>query len=267
MIKIAGTDANRRIYMGSIETVCLVQARSTSSRLPGKVYRRLPEGGLTVLEHCIRRLEKAKVGPVYALIPHDDSRMQAFLEERSLSFIAGPLDDVRARFSIAAGITGARWIVRATADNPCVDPEFVARSVEEIRKTGADLFAYTGLPLGAAVEVFASSALQCQHGPEISDPAEYREHVSLHIKHHPEIYRVLRADSGLPKEITSRMRLTVDEERDMELMQVIFGKLGPDFRLSDLLELFAAEPEIFEINADVQQRRFPAHLFAHRHSA
>ena len=139
--------------------------------------------------------------------------------------------------------------------------------MEEIRKTGADLFAYTGLPLGAAVEVFASSALQCQHGPEISDPAEYREHVSLHIKHHPEIYRVLRADSGLPKEITSRMRLTVDEERDMELMQVIFGKLGPDFRLSDLLELFAAEPEIFEINADVQQRRFPAHQFAHRHSA
>tara|TARA_B100001939_G_scaffold341547_1_gene351310 strand:- start:12540 stop:13316 length:777 start_codon:yes stop_codon:yes gene_type:complete len=220
---------------------------------------------LSILEHCIRRLEKARVGPVYALIPHDDQPMQAYLEQRSISFIAGPLDDVRARFALAAQVTGARYIVRATADNPCVDPGFARKSVERIHELGADLFAFSGLPLGCAVEVFSAESLDCRQGPEEMDPSEYREHVSLHIKHHPDLYNVVIEPSGLPEK--PRLRLTVDEEADFLLVQSIFQKLGSDFQVADVLELQKRSPELFEINAGIQQRKFPAHLFTNRHSA
>ena len=221
--------------MNAHETVCLVQARSGSFRLPGKVFRTLPATGpgLSILEHCIRRLEKADVGPVYALIPHNDEPMQEFLEKHSISFIAGPLDDVRARFDLAGRVTGARYLVRATADNPCVDPDFVRRSVERIKQTGADLFAFGGLPLGCAVEVFTARSLECRHGPEKEDPPEYREHVSLHIKHHPEHYRVIVENAGLPDRAAA-MRLTVDEDSDYTVVQQVF-ELGGVHPVNDVL--------------------------------
>lgn len=268
--------------MKTPDTVCLIQARSGSHRLPGKVFRQIvsSEGApsesslagdssitaFSILEHCIHRLEEASIGPVYALIPHDDAPMQEFLESKSISFIAGPLEDVRARYSLAARVTGARYIVRATADNPCVDPGFARKSVHRIQELDADLFAFGGLPLGCAVEVFKASSLECSHGPEETDPAEYREHVSLHIKHHPEHYRVVIEPSGLPARAAS-MRLTVDEEKDFLVVQSVFRELGSHFSMEDLLDLQTEQPEIFQINADIQQRRFPAHLFAKRHSA
>ena len=263
--------------MKSMDTVCLIQARSGSHRLPGKVFRPLESQNgpanhpgrsgraLSILEHCIRRLEKAEVGPVYALIPHDDQPMQTFLEERSISFIAGPLEDVRARFALAAEVTGAKYIVRATADNPCVDPGYAKRSVERIHELGADLFAFSGLPLGCAVEVLTAESLECRQGPESLDPQEYREHVSLHIKHNPELYNVVVEPSGLPNE--PRLRLTVDEEADFFVVQSIFGVLGSDFNVSDILNLQKENPELFEPNAGIHQRKFPAHLFTKRHSA
>lgn len=258
---------SKKNCMRNQDTVCLLQARSSSTRLPGKVFHPLPEHGPSILEHCIRRLEKSGVGPVYALIPHDDQIMQEFLERRSISFIAGPLEDVRERYSMAARLTKARWIVRATADNPCVDPRFVHRSVEEIQKSGADLFAFTGLPLGCAVEVFTAEALDARYGTEDLEPSAYREHVSLHIKHHPRHYNVQRMESGLPSEITGNMRLTVDEPADLRLVDAVFHRLGCEFSVEELLDLYRKDPELFSLNAQVQQRKFPAHLFAHRHSA
>ena len=243
-----------------------MQARSSSSRLPGKVFQPLPT--LTVLEHCLLRLQKANVGPVYAVVPHDDQAIQGFLEERGHSFIAGPLDDVRRRFLMAAEVLDAEYIVRATADNPCVDPYWVQKSVEETIAQKADLFAYSGLPLGCAVEVFRTDCLaNLRHGPEAADPSEYREHVSLHIKHHPELYRIVRKDSGYPQDITSHMRLTIDEPADLDLLYRLFEVLGPDCSVDELIRLYKEDPALFQLNRNVEQRRFPAHLFVKRHSA
>jgi len=254
--------------MKGSRTIYLVQARSASTRLPGKAFRPLPpDSSLSILEHSMRRLEKAGVGAVYALIPHNDGPMQSFLEQRSLSFIAGPLEDVRSRFKLAAEITGAEYIVRATADNPCIDPDFVRRSVEELESSSADLFAFSGLPLGCAVEVFRSSALTNRHRPESHDPEEYREHVSLHIKHNPEHYLVHRKSAEFDTQRTASMRLTIDEEADYLVVSEVFDRLGPDFSIYDLMDLQKKDPDLFLQNSHVHQRKFPAHLFIKRHSA
>jgi len=54
----------------------LIQARSASTRLPGKIYMPIPEGGRPLLQHVFERMKKADTGPVIFVIPEDDAPVE-----------------------------------------------------------------------------------------------------------------------------------------------------------------------------------------------
>jgi spore coat polysaccharide biosynthesis protein SpsF len=104
----------------------IVQARMSSSRLPGKVLREVQ--GRALLGHLLDGLRQAK-GPDTLLVatsvdPSDDAVWR------------GPLDDVAARFLGAAEAASLDAAVRICADSPLLDPALVDQAVALFRLGG-----------------------------------------------------------------------------------------------------------------------------------
>ena len=53
-----------------------------------------------------------------------------------------------------------------------------------------------------------------------------------------------------PKEL----RLTLDYQEDLDLARKIISKLGNDFHLEDVVELFEKNPELLEITNNLEER-------------
>ncbi len=252
--------------MKAVRTGIFIQARSASTRLPGKIFEGLPvPGKLSVLEHIYKRLSKVQeVSSLLILIPENDTRLREFCSIKNLPFLEGPEDDVRERYRLAAWHTKCDIIVRATADNPCVDPKIAEETVKGILRTGADLFSFSNLPLGAAVEAFTREALSDETR---SDSGTFREHVSLHIKHNPSFFKVVHQDHDVMepwcgKPDTCRTqdlpRLTVDTPEDLITVRKVFERLGDSFDTADVMRLWEREPELFETNRMIRQITFPS---------
>lgn len=245
--------------MKGLRTGILIQARSNSTRFPGKIYSGLPiDGEPSIIERIYHRLSGVHGARVVCvLIPEEDRRLKEFLDDRGILNMAGSSEDVRSRYREAARFFGLDIIVRATGDNPCVDPTVAADTIRNIQRSHFDLLSFSNLPLGVAVEAFTARALLDE---TVVNRPEYEEHVSLHIKHnpsyfkvkhleHPSMYRIAEKGSALP-------RLTVDTPEDLEVVRNVFGKLGAEFDISDVMDLFSREPALFEANRMIRQITF-----------
>lgn len=242
--------------MNSPRSAILIQARSNSSRLPGKIFAGIPEAGSTPqLLHIYQRMQLVGADVVAVLAPHNDERLLEFCRNWELEYFTGPELDVRERYRSAAEHYNIDWIVRATGDNPAVDVEIARDTLFTLQAQALDLFSFTNLPLGMAVEAFRSD---CLSDARILDGAGYREHVSLHIKRHPERFQFehaahpgMQAWAGLPKP-----RMTVDTQEDLAVMRQTFSMLGDDFGISEVMHLFQKDAEHFHLNAGIAQRDF-----------
>lgn len=235
-----------------MKVVVLIQARSGSTRLPGKIFAGIPrEGDPELLLHVFRRMERCGADETALVIPENDARLREWARAKGLRFYEGSELDVRQRYRDAAKILGADAVVRATGDNPCTDVRYASAVVDWMRSGTADLVAFSGLPLGAGVEAFTTAAL-LRDVPG-GRPA-WAEHVSLHIKENAGIFRIERRDAGLTLPPGFELpRLTVDTVEDLTVVREVFARLGQDFSLEEVLDLAVKEPGLFEPNRHVEQ--------------
>ncbi len=233
-----------------------IQARSNSERLPGKIYAGLPEpGDVALILHLYRRLSRvAGVDVVRLLVPESDAALWDFCRAHGVDAFGGSELDVRERYRQAAVHFGVDLVVRATGDNPFTDPLVAAQTIEELKASGADLLSFHNLPLGVAVEAFRTEALLRESADE---RPEYREHVSLHIKHNPESFVVLHPEHELTVSGSPLPRVTVDTPADLSVVRRLYRELGPQADTRALLELWRKRPDLFAANAHVEQRVFP----------
>ena len=240
-----------------MRTGLFIQARSGSTRYPGKIFQGLPEQGApSVIEHIYSRLKNIRgVDVCSVLVPENDARLIEFLMKKNIPCFTGSEDDVRQRYRDAAVYYDTDIVVRATGDNPCVDPVIAADTLDMIsRRTGLDLFSFYNLPLGVAVEAFRRKALLDDSANPLP---EYKEHVSLHIKKNPKNFRILHADHPLPFHHSENLpRLTLDTAEDLEVIRNVFRRLGSEFLTADVLRLHKQEPELFMENSHVIQKIF-----------
>jgi spore coat polysaccharide biosynthesis protein SpsF len=238
--------------------VATIEARTGSSRLPGKVM--LPIMGKPLLELLIERLRRAtclsQIVVATTTSPGDD-----VLEELALRLgvgcFRGSEEDVLDRVLNAAKSVQAKVIVEITGDCPLIDPEIVDQMVEFYRLHDFDYVANNmrrTYPRGLDVQVFSTEILD-QVARLTEDPYDH-EHVSLYIYEHPERFSIHNVDSGLPQKSWDT-RLTVDTKEDLDLITAIYEDLYPDnpeFGLQDILDLFERRPDLLEINAEIQQK-------------
>ena len=237
--------------------VVTIEARMTSSRLPGKVL--LPAAGRPLLEHMIERLGRAR---------HVDAVVVATTEEAACDPIAeladrlgvgcfrGSEEDVLGRVLGAAQAYDADVIVETTGDCPLIDPAIVDLVIERFAEGGVEYCSNTlerTYPRGMDVQVFPAAVL-AEVTELTNDPAD-REHVSLYIYEHPERYRLRSVVSERPD--TAELRLTVDTQEDYALVKAIFEALyprDPAFGLEAVLALMDERADLRELNRHIQQK-------------
>jgi spore coat polysaccharide biosynthesis protein SpsF len=242
-----------------MRTVAIIQARMSSSRLPGKVL--LDLGGEPMLVRVIERARRAKTIDEVAVAtttdPSDDP-LEALCRDRGYAVYRGSMFDVLDRFYGAARQLNADVIVRITADCPVIDPDVIDQVVNAFHEHKVD-FAANRLPppwkrtwpIGLDTEVCGFTGLELAW-KEARLPYE-REHVMPYFYDEPGRFRTIviehEPDYG-------GQRWTVDTAEDLRLLNIIFEHFqGQDtFTWRDVLSLVQNEPELAQINAGVRHK-------------
>lgn len=237
--------------------VAVVQARMTSTRLPGKVLRQVD--GKPLLGYQLERMRRAtrldRIVIATTVNPTDDP-IAAFCEAAGCDVVRGPESDVLARHAQAAQRFNAETVVRLTSDCPLIDPAVIDEAVRRFQVAEhcdylSNMLA-PSFPYGYAVEVMTVQALR-EAAAEALAPEEH-EHVTPFIYWRPRRF-ALQSFTMVPD--LSQHRWTVDTPEDFELVSRILHRLYPGrpaFTLHDVLELLEREPEWVKINAHVAQK-------------
>lgn len=245
-----------------MHVVAVVQARTHSTRLPGKVL--YPLAGRPVLAHVVDRLRTASTvdDVVVATSTRQADDAVAHAAERAGAGVhRGSESDVLGRMYGAAVEAGADVVVRGTADNPLVPPALTDRVVEAVA-AGADYASNTvdrTFPHGLIVEAFSMDTFD--EVESASTEPHQREHVTQYYLEQPEEFDLVNVVWGdvfdwTPAVAYDEIRLTVDEPADYELLWRLYEGVDPDDRgIVPVREAiaYAVEEGHVDLNADVQQ--------------
>lgn len=221
------------------KVLAIIQARMSSSRLPGKVLLDL-NGEPTILR-IVARLEKASTIDeilVATSLDESDNKLFEFLDNKGIECFRGDLEDVLSRFIGAMKISDADVIIRITADCPLVMPKLVDEMVRDFISSNLDYLSNTIIPTfpdGLDVEIFTKKALTRLNEMRLS--SQEREHVTLGIRNRPEQF-TLRNFEG--KTDLSGLRWTVDYEEDFVFVRQVysfFANRESEFELDEVLRL------------------------------
>ncbi len=234
-----------------VSTLAILQARTSSSRLPGKVL--MPILGEPMLFRHIERLHRSREIDQFIVATSTDASDDALVQacaQRGVVCYRGSLDDVLQRFMQAAEPYAPEIVVRLTGDCPLADPAVIDEVIRFFRAGNYDYASNCmppTFPDGLDVEVMRFSCVQ-EAEREAMLPS-HREHVTPFLRAHPERFRIGNHASTVDR---SGLRWTVDEPEDFEFVRRVYEKLypvKPDFTTLDILDLLKREPELQTMNS------------------
>jgi spore coat polysaccharide biosynthesis protein SpsF len=229
----------------------VLQARMTSSRLPGKVLE--PIMGVPMIGRQIERLRRSSGldGLVVAtsVDPSDDPLVE-YLASLDVPVVRGSLDDVLGRFVAVLDEFTADVVVRLTADCPLTSPAVVGRVISAF---GPDVDYVSNTlepswPDGVDVEVVRSSALRWVASHSYDE--HEHEHVTLGVYRRPERFRCVNVADDID---LSSLRWTVDNADDLAFVREVYEELypaNPAFETEDVLALLERRPSLTRTSAD-----------------
>lgn len=234
-----------------------IEARMTSSRLPGKVLKQvLGRPMLALMVERLRRVPALDGIVIATTVNATDDPVVDLAENLGVGVFRGSEDDVMGRVLGAARAHGADVIVETTGDCPLIDPAIVQRCIEAYGAAEVDYLSNVltrSYPIGMDTQVFATDILADAEAR--TNDSRDREHVSLYIYNHPERYRLQNVEAP-PALREPKLALTLDTAEDFALIKAVFEALypeNPDFRLADILHLLARKSELREINRHVRE--------------
>jgi spore coat polysaccharide biosynthesis protein SpsF len=231
--------------------LCIIQVRTSSSRLPGKAL--LPVMGRPLLSWVINRVRVARTLDrivVATTLERDDDAIASLCRLEEIECFRGSKDDVVDRFYQCAIRYSPAGVVRITADCPLIDPGIIDLVVGRFLSSGGslDLVSNDGdlYPDGLDAGIYSFRALE-KIFREASLPSD-REHITPYIWKHPEVFAV----EVIPwPENLSHLRLTVDYEEDLELVRKVYEALyplNPSFGWLDIVQFLRQNPEVCKLN-------------------
>jgi spore coat polysaccharide biosynthesis protein SpsF len=236
--------------------VAIIQARMTSTRLPGKILMEVAGKPMLVQQldrlRACRRLDDIVIATTAR--PTDDPVVDLARQQGIASF-RGDEDDVLSRYLGAARAAEAELVVRVTADCPLLDPEVTDRVIARATDD-ADPCDYASntlrrtFPRGLDTEALHRDVLERVARLARSQPA--REHVTYFV--HQE-----RPDLFERREVTdptdhSDLRWTVDTPDDLDLIRRIFALADGFVPYPALVTMVRSDPELVRLNAHISQK-------------
>ena len=245
----------------------IIEARMSSSRLPGKVL--LPVMGKPLLLLMVERLKRTDFISDIIIATTDNKSDETIIDlaiKENIPFYRGSEKDVLGRVLKTAQTFGTDLIVEITGDNPLADPMLVNDLVKYFIKEDSNFDiistdmgyynkdALITFPLGLGVKVFSTKLLE-EVNLKTKHPTD-REHVVNYILKNTEIYK---CHNYIAKDLYRRpeIRLTMDYEEDFQLIKKIYESLyknNKKFSFSDVIQFLDSNPELKFMNAHCKQK-------------
>lgn len=240
-----------------MKVVAVTQARTGSTRLPGKVLRKIH--GQTLLEiHLERIMRCSRVNEIVIATTNDeqDSEIVELCNHLNLPFYRGNEQDVLDRFYQSVKDMDATYVIRLTSDCPLIDPVLMDEVVAFTISNDLDYCTNTFIehfPDGQDIEVFRFTALK--EAWEKADKGYQREHVTPYIKENSSFMggAAFRADNFAAEDNYGDVRMTVDEQKDLDVLIELIDHLGLDRQWKEYADHYRAMQHISQMNAHIKR--------------
>lgn len=243
--------------MQKLKTVASIEARMTSSRLPGKVL--LPAfDNISMLEFMVKRVQKCKKIDdiiIATTINSTDDPIVELCKKMNINYYRGSEDDVLQRVLEAHQTLSTDVIVELTGDCPLIDPCLTDHIIDVYNSGHYDYVSNAHIrsyPDGFDVQVFPLTVLK-EVAAKTQDKYD-RENVSSYI--YRSGHYILKEVIARPNEYWPELRVTLDDTGDYLLIKNIIAyllnKKGEDFDVADVIHYIKNNPDLLELNKDAR---------------
>ncbi|PPR15614.1 MAG: 3-aminobutyryl-CoA aminotransferase [Alphaproteobacteria bacterium MarineAlpha9_Bin3] len=234
----------------NLKILCVIQARMSSSRLPNKALADL--NGTPAIIRMINRVKCSKLIDKIVIATgnakENDYLEQTIKEYSNEDVYRGNDNDVLSRYVETTLKYKADLVIRLTGDCPLIDPEIIDQTIELLISSNSDYASNIinrTFPDGLDVEVFTKRILF--EADKFSLDSFSREHVTTYMhgmrknKAHSNIIKIksLEYTSDF-----SNLRWTLDEQKDLDFLNLIFENLPSDVKWMDIISFLVNKPEI-----------------------
>lgn len=239
--------------------IATIEARMTSTRLPGKVLLEVLEQPL--LLHMIKRIKRSQFIDeivVACTDNYEDDPIQELCELNEISFFRGSENNVLQRVLEAAQSLNGDIIVELTGDCPLIDVEILDQAIQIYLHNRVDYVSnghIRSYPDGMDVQVFSTSSLE--NSSKLTSHPDDLEHVSLFMRNNPKLFSKINIISP-PETFYPELGLTLDTIEDFQLIKEIIlhfqNKNIPSCR--EIIEFLNAQPELVTINSHIKRKDY-----------
>lgn len=240
----------------------IIQARTSSTRLPEKILKYLPyESNITVLQQVIRRLKPSLLLNeiiVATTMDNNDAKVVSIAEKEKVNYFRGSMDNVIERYYLAAKENSLDVIIRITSDCPCIDHNIVDLVIEKHLENQSDYSSNTlfrTFPDGLDVEVINYNALEkCYKNAK--DVLE-KEHVTQYIHNNSDLFKIDNIEAS-DELYGPHLRITLDTEEDYALLCSIYDYLYNEdvfFNAKSVVKLLQDKPWLKIINKKIVDKK------------
>ena len=228
-----------------------IPIRLSNTRLPKKALKEI--NGIPVVQYLTDRIKKSKKirNVIICTTKNEkDDELVEFLKKNNYMFYRGNENDILVRYLNAAKKFGTDFIVSVDGDDIYSDPFYVDKMISVYEKTNVDYIDMVNFPFGIASVGIKKDALEKVCELKKTDNTETGYRLFFHNK----VFKIYKMKPENNIKFPKELRLTLDYQEDLDLARKIISKLGNDFHLEDVVELFEKNPELLEITNNLEER-------------
>jgi len=240
-----------------MKILAITQARYGSTRLPAKILKEV--NGVTLLEIHLRRILQSKLITKLKVATTDEEGSKYIIDicnKVGVEYYQGSVDDVLDRFYQTAMPENPDYVVRVTSDCPLIDSDIIDKVINTCIKGDYDYVSNTLIPTypdGMDVETFKFSALETAWND--AKLLSEHEHVTPYIKNNSTvmggtIFKSFNVENEVDQ---NELRITVDEQRDFEVIKGLIENVGIDKHCADYVAYLDSHKYLKDINSSIMR--------------
>jgi spore coat polysaccharide biosynthesis protein SpsF len=234
------------VVMNKINTLLIIQARTSSRRLPGKVL--IPVNRKPILEwQTLRVLQTASIDQVVMAtsVESSDDEVETIANRCGIPAVRGSLENVFSRFAKAVDVYQPKVVIRITGDCPLYMPTLCEMMMNEFEKISVDYLSNTLMPTypdGCDIEIFSSGIIRELEQMHLTSGE--LEHVTLGIYQRNQHFNCKNFTNNVNE---NSHRWTLDTPDDLEFIRKIYEKFKGreiSFAYEDVMSFLRDNPAL-----------------------